>query len=143
MQQTKKLVMSFFVVQIGDAMKKGDVIIIIALLIFATIHSYIQMQTKQEGLKTMIIVRNAEIIHQYRFDEDFDKEIVVNENGERNVIQIHNGEIRMIEANCPDQLCMHSRSISKNGEMIVCLPHQLYVKVQSENNNEEIDLIAQ
>ena len=46
-----------------------------------------------------------------------------------NVVVIENGEARMLDADCPDGLCMHQGAISRDGQTIVCLPHKLVVEV--------------
>ena len=35
----------------------------------------------------------------------------------------------MTEADCPDQLCVHQRAISKQKQTIVCLPNRVVVEV--------------
>ena len=47
----------------------------------------------------------------------------------------------MIEADCPDQLCVHQKAISKDRETIVCLPNKVVVEVKSKTESE-FDSIA-
>ena len=35
----------------------------------------------------------------------------------------------MLEASCPDQLCVHQSKIHYNDEMIVCLPNYVIIQV--------------
>lgn len=58
------------------------------------------------------------------------------ENGITNIIEISGGEVKMISAECPDKICVHHRSISKNGESIICLPNKVVVTVVSQTENE-------
>ena len=37
----------------------------------------------------------------------------------------------MLEANCPDEICVHHKPISKNGETIVCLPNKVVVVIKN------------
>ena len=46
-----------------------------------------------------------------------------------NLVMIEDGTVRITDADCPDQLCMKQRSISKNGESIICLPHKLVLQI--------------
>ena len=41
----------------------------------------------------------------------------------------------MIEADCPDRLCVKQKAICKNGETIVCLPHKVVVEIRSQEEN--------
>ena len=58
-----------------------------------------------------------------------------------NVLKIEHGEADMIEADCPDQLCVHQKAISKDRETIVCLPNKVVVEVKSKTESE-FDSIA-
>lgn len=64
-----------------------------------------------------------------------------NDKGYTNTISISGGKVRMTDANCPDQLCVHQGVIAKDGEMIVCLPHGLVVEIES-SEEAEADIIA-
>lgn len=48
-----------------------------------------------------------------------------------NLIQIVGGQVSVTDADCPDQLCRKQRSISRDGESIICLPHKLVICIRS------------
>jgi hypothetical protein len=54
---------------------------------------------------------------------------VVSEDGDRNVVAIERGRIRVTEANCPDQVCVRQGWISVSATSIVCLPHGLVIEI--------------
>jgi hypothetical protein len=54
---------------------------------------------------------------------------VVSEDGDRNVVAIERGRIRVTEANCPDQVCVRQGWISDSATPIVCLPHGLVIEI--------------
>ena len=58
-----------------------------------------------------------------------------------NILVIKNGVADMVEADCPDKLCVHQHSISRNGESIVCLPNKIVVQV-IHSEESEFDSIA-
>ena len=45
-------------------------------------------------------------------------------------------------ADCPDQICVSHRKISRDGESIICLPNQVVVTIQS-SDSADIDGVAQ
>ena len=47
----------------------------------------------------------------------------------------------MKEADCPDQICVRHKAISKSGESIVCLPHKVVVEISSEEE-QDVDIVA-
>lgn len=58
-----------------------------------------------------------------------------------NLLVIKDGKADMTEADCPDKLCVHQAAISKNNEMIVCLPNEIVVQVTGSEESE-VDSIA-
>ena len=52
-----------------------------------------------------------------------------------NLVLIEDGTVRVTDADCPDQLCMKQRSISKNGESIICLPHKLVLQIHAKEES--------
>lgn len=53
-----------------------------------------------------------------------------------NVILYQNGEVRMIESSCPDQICVHHSTVSATGENIICLPHKIVIEIVSDEEHE-------
>lgn len=58
-----------------------------------------------------------------------------------NICEISDGEVRMVQADCPDQLCMHQKAISGSGGTIVCLPNRVVLSVASDTE-PEVDSIT-
>lgn len=53
-----------------------------------------------------------------------------------NVLLCLNGEVRMIESSCPDQICVHHSGICMAGENIICLPHKIVVEIIGDKGHE-------
>lgn len=49
-----------------------------------------------------------------------------------NHLVINDGEAWISTANCPNHDCVKKGKISRNGEMLVCIPHRLTVSIVSE-----------
>lgn len=58
-----------------------------------------------------------------------------------NTVAIERGRIRIVEATCPDQICVHQGWISTGVAPIVCLPNSLVIRVE-RTTDENIDAIA-
>ena len=56
-------------------------------------------------------------------------------------LEIDGERIRMVEADCGDQVCVRRGWASKNGETIVCLPHKLVIEIVAVDGSEFDDLI--
>ena len=62
--------------------------------------------------------------------------------GERhNHLVIKDGVATVTEATCPDKQCVHQADISRNGEMIVCLPNQVLITIE-HGEDAELDSTA-
>lgn len=59
-----------------------------------------------------------------------------------NILTIEDGMADITEADCPDEICVRERKISKEGETLVCLPHKLVVTVQGQGDLPETDAVA-
>lgn len=59
-----------------------------------------------------------------------------------NAFEIKNRTAKMISATCQDGLCTRMNAVSKDGEMIICLPHKLYLKVISNTAKQDLDAVS-
>ena len=57
-----------------------------------------------------------------------------------NTIEIAGGKVRMIYANCPDKICMHTGEISESGQSIVCTPNRVVVAITGGNDHHAYDV---
>ena len=66
--------------------------------------------------------------------------------GDTNVCEIKNGQARMIEADCPDHLCLKQRAIDSTGGTIVCLPNKVVIEGEkgssSDDSSSEFDTVV-
>lgn len=55
-----------------------------------------------------------------------------------NILVIRDGVAYISEADCANQVCVHTKGISTAGRQIVCLPHKLVISVDTEAYSERI-----
>ncbi len=48
------------------------------------------------------------------------------------VIEVNEGKIRVKEASCPEQICVHTGWISQAGQIIVCIPNHLLIQIEGQ-----------
>lgn len=135
-------------------MKKGDVIIIGLLIILSFLPLALINQQKKsveenaEPVDYVIVTVDGEELHRMELKENAEIEsyLYESEEGHMNLIERNGTNVYMADANCADSLCVQQGSISKNGEVIVCLPHRVLVEIVSEGRSAEdteVDLISQ
>jgi len=44
-------------------------------------------------------------------------------------IQVRDGRVRFVSSPCPNQLCVHTGWLQKSGEVAICMPNRVSVKV--------------
>ena len=93
----------------------------------------------EAGSTVIVTVDGIEEAH---FPLNTDTEHTIKTEKGINYLEIKDGSASITDANCPDKLCVHQRSISKKGETLVCLPHKVIVSISSDTDTE-IDGIAQ
>jgi len=49
--------------------------------------------------------------------------------GQYNKVLIYDGGARMVEASCPDKLCIYQGWINTEGPLIVCLPNRVVLRI--------------
>lgn len=54
-----------------------------------------------------------------------------------NVISYEGGKIRFKESNCPDRLCVRTGWIGANGQIAVCVPNRVSIKIENRRNEPD------
>lgn len=49
-----------------------------------------------------------------------------------NIIEVRDGSIGIISADCPDKTCVKTGFISRPGQISVCVPSKLIIKIEGE-----------
>lgn len=48
----------------------------------------------------------------------------------RNLVKVEDGAIMVVEADCPDKVCVQTGPIRQEGQVIACLPHGVIIYIQ-------------
>ena len=107
-----------------NTFKKKDLFVIVGILVVALICLLIVELTKKDGASVLVRIDGKEVAT-YSLEIDAEYEL----NGGTNILCIKNKEAYLVDANCPDHLCVKQGKISKNGETITCLPNKLTITV--------------
>ena len=108
---------------------RNDLIVIVIL--FLIIGGLFFFKSRKQG-QLIEITKDNQIYGYYSLNEDQIIKI-----DQKNTIQIKNQKVKMIQATCPDHLCIKQGKINKKGATIVCLPHHLVVEVIEGNEGKE------
>ncbi len=118
-------------------MKKNDLYLVAGIIVFIVLGFLLMLIFRSEGSKVLITINGKE--HKsFNLNEDITYDILL-DNGEWNRLEIKDGYVRMLEASCPDKLCVKHYKIHYNTESITCLPNGVDIRVIG---GEEGDLDA-
>lgn len=120
-------------------MKKNDVILIVGILLFALasfggISWYSAASTQQAEAVVEIDGREQ---GRYPLNQDATVDIRLDD-GRYNLLEIKDGKADIVEASCPDKICVEHRPVSKRGESLVCLPNKVVVEIEN-GEEQEVD----
>lgn len=113
---------------------KNDVIFIGFLIVFCVaVCIAVYKGGAVEGSTIAITVDGKEYGTYSLWEEQI---ITVGEGDNINIIEIKDGEAFMVEASCPDQLCVDQNEISFDKESIICLPNKVVITVTSDMESD-------
>ena len=99
--------------------------LIFAFVILLAIILPIIGASKDDPAQLLVSVNGKETAYSLENNRSFSVE---NENVNLTV-EIKDGKVRVTHSDCPDKVCVSSGSISKNGQIIVCAPAMISLRI--------------
>ncbi|MGM9937890.1 MAG: NusG domain II-containing protein [Candidatus Ornithomonoglobus sp.] len=87
----------------------------------------------KQGNNVIRTIDLSDVTEPYEFE-------VTEEHGGSNRIRVERGRISVIDADCPDKVCVNRGYIKNSAVPIVCLPHKLSIIITGEK--DETDAVA-
>ena len=116
-------------------MKKHFVLIIICAAVFiaAAVSSVVMLNVPAGDI--VKIKSNGELLYTIDPSNSPDRTIIVEYNGKENTLEIKDHKIRVLEADCPDKVCVNTGWLDSPAIPIICLPNKLIIEF--ENNDAD------
>lgn len=122
---------------------KGDkfLILFIVMLSFLSF-AYINRYALSDQERYVSVQVNGQEVKKILYDDQLlGHTIPVESEFGYSLIEIGDMQVRLAEADCPDQICVHQGYVSRIGETIVCLPNKLVIEVKGESGEDYIDIM--
>ena len=87
------------------------------------------------------IVRDGEVLYELDLAKEEDRMIEIEYEGNRNIVEIKDHQIRVSDAGCPDKCCAKMGWLN-SPVPIVCLPNHLVIRYSDRNDESTIDAEA-
>lgn len=133
---------------IGDismkTLKKLDIVIIILLFILSFTPNIIFSKTISNSNKLVYasIKIDGKLYDNIPLSTNKgEKKLNIKTPTGNNSILIRDNIIKVISADCKDDLCVKQGEISKVGESIICLPHKLIIEIKGDEKDSSSDMI--
>jgi len=123
---------------------KGDKYLIIFIVVISLLSLvYVKKATTRYDEKYILIQVDGKDYKKIFFGpEVIGKKIPIETEFGYNLIEVGDGKVRVIEADCPDKLDVKQGYISNPGEVIVCLPNRLVIEIKGDSIDEDLDYIS-
>lgn len=108
--------------------RKADVILCLAVVLTMCGAIVLFSMFSPKG-DTVVVTSDGVVIGEYRLT-DSEETAVIHEEWGYNLVVIEDGRAYVKEADCRDKICVDHTPISRQGEMIVCLPHKVTVEIR-------------
>lgn len=114
----------------------------ILICAFVVASSLITYHARRGASSAAVAVVHDADGHTYDLPLSKDAELRVTTDKGTNVIRVTDGACSMVEADCPSGACLHQRPITRPGEQIICLPHELWIEVTQGSGTTKMDASA-
>ena len=111
---------------------RNDIFLTAALLLLGGTLALFLWLTRQAG-GTVAVQIDGKLAMELPLDQD--RSLVLGEGEHTNTLVIRGGTARVVEASCPDKICVGQGPVQYAGESIVCLPHKLVITVRGGAEN--------
>lgn len=122
-------------------MTKGDkIMVLIILFLSISLFLIINVKNIDSNSKYISVQINGEEFKQITFDNSSKTKIYpIETKFGKNVIEIKDEKVRVIEADCPDKIDVKWGYIKDVGEIIVCVPNRFVIEIKSDKDLLDLD----
>lgn len=123
--------------------KRTDVLIAAGILTAALFFLLFQNFWRNQEADRAEVTVDGKFYGSYTLNEN--KRVKVEQSGqEYNLFEIQDASVKMLEASCPDRLCVHQKALTGPGEAIICLPNRVVIEIKAKkaDSRAETDSVA-
>ncbi|MBP3875062.1 MAG: NusG domain II-containing protein [Lachnospiraceae bacterium] len=123
-------------------LRKGDFVLLFIFIMAAALTAFLPLTGPASSTQFVRITCRGEDYGIFPLEED--REVDVTSGNHHNLVSIQGGTVHMESADCRNQVCVNTGTISRSGDLIVCLPNQVVVEIigEEENEDEVIDSVV-
>lgn len=115
--------------------KKGDIVLVLFIGIIALIpllSTFLSDGDKPGDELIAVISRDGKRVKEIDLNKVAEPQYIKFEDGLKVTILAEKGQIKFLEADCPDKICIKTGLLTKRGDKAVCLPSKTIVTIEGE-----------
>ena len=109
-------------------LKWGDFLICVLVLVLAGAAA-IPFLFAPSGTLTCEIKQGDTVVRTIRLADGYRDTITLTSGKWTNVIEVDGKSVWFAQSNCPDKICVHTGRLTRAGQMAVCLPTRVVVRL--------------
>lgn len=126
--------------------RRADWVLLAVCLLSAVLSALYLAVSSREGSRVVLCADGAELYEMDLPEQGSVRLLITCEDQQTPRVSVYEGEelpqteynllcaerdgVRMLSADCTDQICVRHRKIKQEGESIICLPHKLTVEIR-------------
>ena len=118
----------------------GDILIVLAVVAVSVLLLVLPSREATGTLTAVIIVDGVE--HERIELVTMDEPVVIDLHELGVVITAQDGQIWFVSSSCADQTCVNTGRLTRAGDIAVCLPNRVIVKIEGANISD-VDVVAE
>ncbi len=115
---------------------KADIILAVILLVLG-LGSMFLFRGEEGGFAVVTV--DGEEYGRYALSQD--ASVTVETPKGNNIMRIQGGQVSVTDADCPGKDCVEFGAISRQGQIILCLPHHLAITIE-EGGGSDVDAVS-
>lgn len=108
-------------------LKKKEVIIFLFIIVLA-VAAAVLLNSINFGADRVIISMDGETLYNVPLYKNAEIKL------DHNTVSIKDGKVRVIWADCKNQICVNTPTVDSSGGQIICLPNKVTVEVVKSEN---------
>lgn len=120
-------------------LNKHATLVLVGAILFLSFVMYIASQLSAGDSDEVIVLVDGREYGTYSLHES--REIRIETEQGYNILTIEDGSAYVREADCDNQVCVHTQPVRGSGGQIICLPHRVVIRLTTTEKSE-IDAVT-
>lgn len=120
---------------------RADIILFVVLILAALSGILLPFISNGAAAGQVEIRLNGQLYGTYSLKVD--RTIRIENQGNENVIVISDGRVHMDFSSCRNQTCVKQGTVSRPGEIIVCLPNRVTAEITGKKEEGDVDAVSE